>query len=230
MPISLVLDIIIAVLLMLTIAYAVRLNQRLSQLRSDKNELQQLAKTFADATQRAEVGIQNLKVSSEALQKQMKQAEVLKDDLAYLVDRGSRTADEMVETVRSPRTGEGLGGGAPQGTSKPARAGFKPGFTKSQPQPRAQRATSRDDDDDVRLIEDAIRAATPGEGSARDQAGGVTRRISGRPANATGGTPANAAGQPSLASRGLAVAGQDDDDFEDTEAARELLKALSAVK
>ena len=253
MPISLVLDIIIAVLLMLTIAYAVRLNQRLSQLRSDKNELQKLAKTFADATQRAETGIQNLKVSSEALQNQMKQAEVLKDDLAYLVDRGSRTADEMVETVRSPK-GAGTGKGPetrgveprgvePRGvetrgveTRGVETAGPKSGRAPMGGMGAARRPAARpnlrdDDDDEARLIEDAIRAATPEAGVTRDDQAAqstMTRRIAGRPLKG-GATGAPARGQPSLASRGLAVAGPDND-FEDSEAARELLKALSAVK
>lgn len=212
MPISLVLDIIIAVLLMLTIAYAVRLNQRLSQLRSDKNELQQLAKTFADATQRAEAGIQNLKVSSDALQNQIKQAEVLKDDLAYLVDRGSRTADEMVETVRTPRGAEGRG----VETAQPAPKASRP-----------MRPVSSERDAEARLIEDAIRAATPEAGRLRDDDAPTTRRIAGRATNEPGKGLGKT--QPSLASRGLKVPGNDDD-FEDSEAARELLKALSSVK
>ncbi|MBL4615568.1 MAG: hypothetical protein JKY27_11935 [Magnetovibrio sp.] len=103
MQIGLILDVIIAVLLVLTITYAVRLNQRLSQLRSDKNELQALAKTFADATVKAEAGIQQLKISSDNLQGGLEQAEALRDDLAYLVERGGRTADQMAASVRAPQ-------------------------------------------------------------------------------------------------------------------------------
>src|SRR3989339_2068078 len=90
--ISLVLDIIISALLVLTIAYAMRLNQRLSQLRSDKNELLQLVKTFAEATSRAEAGIKNLKIHSESLHAEVNKAKALKDDLSYLVERGGRAA------------------------------------------------------------------------------------------------------------------------------------------
>lgn len=203
MPISLVLDIIIAVLLVLTIAYAMRLNQRLSQLRSDKNELLQLAKTFAEATARAEDGIHNLKISSEALQAEVKKAETLKDDLSYLVDRGGRTADEMVANVGKPSSGRS----APQ----------------------------RDADAEARLIQDAIRQAAPQAGQRGAPArqpertgshldGALTRRVSARPA----GPGARAIGG-ALASRGLGGMNADDA-IEDTEAARELLKALSAVK
>ena len=221
MPISLVLDIIISVLLVLTIAYAVRLNQRLSQLRSDKNELLQLAKTFADATTRAEAGIQHLKISSEALQTEIEKAATLKDDLSYLVERGGRSADEMVAKVRTPM--------------RPA-------------------------DPDARLIEDAIRAATPQNmGSdmgqdmdqprtpTREDRAAVTRRIAGRQAKAgasSSGVPSGASSgrtPGTLATRGLSRGQgrdlgrdlsmiEDDDAIEDTQAARELLKALSAVK
>ncbi|MCK4939974.1 MAG: hypothetical protein KAR80_06720 [Rhodospirillaceae bacterium] len=104
MTISLILDVTIAVLLMFTIAYAVRLNTRLSQLRADKAELEMLAKTFVNATTRAEEGVNKLKVSTEGLQVEIKKAEVLKDDLAYLVERGGSTADEMLERVRTTRT------------------------------------------------------------------------------------------------------------------------------
>lgn len=103
MTISLVLDVTIAVLLVFTISYAVRLNYRLSQLRGDKAELEKLAKTFADATVRAEKGAHKLLVTTDGLQKEIKKAEVLKDDLAYLVERGGSTADEMLERVRTTR-------------------------------------------------------------------------------------------------------------------------------
>ncbi len=104
MTISLVLDVTIAVLLMFTITYAVRLNYRLSQLRADKSELEMLAKTFVNATNRAEEGVNRLKVSTDALQAEIKKAEVLKDDLAYMIERGGTTADEMLERVRTTRT------------------------------------------------------------------------------------------------------------------------------
>ena len=104
MTISLFLDVTIAVLLIFTITYAVRLNGRLSHLRKDKAELQGLAKTFAEATVRAEEAAGKLKVSTDALKAEVEKAEVLKDDLAYLVERGGSTADEMLERVRSART------------------------------------------------------------------------------------------------------------------------------
>lgn len=229
MQISLVLDIIISALLVLTIAYAMRLNQRLSQLRSDKNELLQLVKTFAEATSRAEVGIKNLKIHSEALHAEVNKAKALKDDLSYLVERGGRAADDMVANVRAPRPAKsesGVGMGMAAGTTVGARADT---FLRADPE--------------ARLIEDAIRAASPQNmkdmDSSREERATATRRITGRLANVvskvgkgSGGTSSGRATN-ALPSRGLGrELGRmvDNNEIEDTQSARELLKALSSVK
>ena len=246
MPISLALDIIISVLLVLTIAYAVRLNQRLSQLRSDKNELLRLAKTFAEATTRAEAGIQNLKISSETLKAEVNKAAALKDDLAYLVERGGRSADEMVANVRAPKRAAGP-------VSGPGREpGREPGRGRDD-------AASMQGGPDARLIQDAIRAASThnqetsrGAGeeyATREDRDVLTRRIAGHSARvgassgASSGVPGATKTKGALATRGLNRGDQgrdmerdrahmldDDEAIEDTQAARELLKALGAVK
>jgi len=214
MPISLILDVITAVLLVLTIVYAVRLNHRLSQLRSDKNELMQLAKTFADATIRAEAGIQQLRVSSEALSAEIAKGEALKDDLAYLLDRGSRTADEMVETVRPLKRKSSVRGSA----SKPTLG----------------RGRSHQDDDEASLIEGAIRAATHGANEEKPRHEAFTQRITGRFGGAADKNTQDMAQSNQkavamhLATRGLG--GDDFDSIENSDAARELLKALGSVK
>jgi len=219
--IAFVLDIIIAVLLVLTITYAVRLNQRLAQLRSDKNELLELAKTFADATTKAEAGIKALKISSEALQGDVEKAEALRDDLAYLVDRGGRSADEMAASVRAP---------------------------KSQP-----KDFTADEEEDL-LIEEAIRAATPGgrarpgrrgapkNGPAKDlmmkERGETTRRVSPHPEPAAferapaprkmGGGLGGLTAQDRLFDKQASP--DETPSIGDSDAARELLKALSSMK
>jgi len=251
--IAFILDIIVALLLVLTITYAVRLNQRLSQLRSDKNELLELAKTFADATARAETSINQLKVSSKALQDDLNKAEALRDDLAYLVDRGGRTADQMVASVRTPSRPSDRATGHSTGHSGQDR--------------------SFAEDDDL-LIEEAIRAATPGVGGRVDANSGArsqgrfaarsggerfsdedmkprslaretgrdvertTRRISGHPEPAVaprGTAPRNLGGglgglkaEDRLLDNPIKSA--EPNSFGDTDAARELLKALSSMK
>lgn len=199
MPISLVLNVIIAVLLLLTIAYAARLNHRLSQLRNDKNELQKLAKTFADATARAEASIKQLKISSQALTNEVNRAEALKDDLAYLVERGGRTADEMVANVRG-------GTGGPGG--------------------RGQAASQQPQDEESRLIEEAIRAATPQAGGGDEMDQPTTRRISGRHPTRAPERGVETAGSPA----GRRREADDPETIGDSDAARELLKALNSVK
>ncbi len=201
MPISMILDFVIAVLLVLTIVYAVRLNQRLSQLRADKNELQQLADVFVDATRRAEAGIAQLKISSDGLSAEIAQAEGLKDDLDYLVERGERLANGL--------TANGLtANGLPQGArapQNPPRGASRPHVEK----PSLRAAQVRETDPETRLIEEAIRAATPRFTE--------TGKTSSRPLY--GETPPR---------RDESVDG--DDAIGDSQAARELLKALGTVK
>ncbi|MBT7486433.1 MAG: hypothetical protein HN673_08710, partial [Rhodospirillales bacterium] len=67
MPISLMLDLLLAVLLVITIGYAMSLNKRLGMLRQDKEDLEKLASTFANATLRAEEGVGKLKNTAEQL-------------------------------------------------------------------------------------------------------------------------------------------------------------------
>jgi hypothetical protein len=150
--IAFILNVIIALLLVLTIIYAVRLNQRLAQLRNDKNELQELARIFAEATDKAHDSIRQLKGSSDALQAEVDKAAVLRDDLAYLVERGSRAADQMASAGRPAKP---FGQDRMSGNDR-----------------------DRDDEieDDGRLIEQAIRAA--GAPQSAPQSGG---RANGRP-------------------------------------------------
>jgi methyl-accepting chemotaxis protein len=130
--ISLVLDIIVAVLLVVTIAYAVILNRRLDVLRRNKAELQDLAATFGDATARAGDNIRQLKDAAEELRGTMNKATALRDDLVFLVERGGTSADRLEEAVRearglddgrpSPAAAEPNGTSTPSVTERPTRA------------------------------------------------------------------------------------------------------------
>ena len=103
MPISLTLDILVAILLVVFIVYAMVLNRKLGLLRRDKTELEKLATTFGDSTLRAEDSIRNLKTTADDLQARIAKAQALADDLAFLIDRGSSAADRLEETVRVAR-------------------------------------------------------------------------------------------------------------------------------
>ncbi|MDP4795478.1 MAG: DUF6468 domain-containing protein [Rhodospirillales bacterium] len=108
MPFSLILDIAVAVLLIITIAYAIKLNRRLTRLRGDKKDLENLARTFGESTQRAEDNINHLRTIAQALDIQMQRAQSLRDDLAFLADRGGSTADRLENLVREARDGLGV--------------------------------------------------------------------------------------------------------------------------
>ena len=103
MTFSLALDLAVAVLLVVTIVYAVALNRRLSALRKDKAELEIVASSFGEATMRAGESIIRLKTTADELQGQIDKAHSLRDDLLFLIERGGTAADRLEETVRAAR-------------------------------------------------------------------------------------------------------------------------------
>jgi len=100
---SLVLDIIVAVLLVVTIGYAVVLNRRLRGLRRDKEELAKLSGSFGEATMRASESIGMLRATADELRSRIDGAQELRDDLQFLIERGGGTADRLEEKVRAAR-------------------------------------------------------------------------------------------------------------------------------
>ncbi len=108
MDYKLVLDLIIAVLLAATIAYAAVLNNRLGQLRKNRDELAKLIASFNDATLRAEAGIPKLKRASEeassALIERVEKAQSLRDDLAFMIERADAMANRLEGSVRTARS------------------------------------------------------------------------------------------------------------------------------
>ncbi len=65
MDYKLVLDVMVAALLAVTIIYAWILNQRLNQLRRNRDDLAKVVSSFNDATARAEAGIPKLRKAAE---------------------------------------------------------------------------------------------------------------------------------------------------------------------
>ena len=107
MTLSLFLDVIVAVLLVATIVYAAMLNRRLAGLRSNKAELEALIHSFGEACARAEAGVKTLRTATDEatrLQQYLDRSQALRDDLSFLLDRGSNLADRLEGGVRSART------------------------------------------------------------------------------------------------------------------------------
>ena len=121
MPYSLILDVLVAVLLAVTIGYAVVLNKRLGKLRGDKIDLEKLATKFGESTSRAEESIENLRHTADLLQGGIDKAQALRDDLTFLIDRGDQAADSLEDLVRLARDMSGVG--PRPGAGANARAG-----------------------------------------------------------------------------------------------------------
>src|SRR5258706_6700612 len=83
------------------------LNRRLSGLRSNEAELEALIHSFGEACARAEAGVKTLRTATDEatrLQQYLDRSQALRDDLSFLLDRGSNLADRLEGGVRSART------------------------------------------------------------------------------------------------------------------------------
>lgn len=106
---SLVLDILIACLLVAVIIYALRLNKSLSVLQESKSELEKMLNGFTESTEKAELAIQRVKEAStqnrDSLTKLLSEAENLREDLAYMIERGNSLADKLEGGIAQHRPG-----------------------------------------------------------------------------------------------------------------------------
>lgn len=123
---SLILEGIVAVLLVATIAFCVLLNARLRALRLSQAEFGRLAAGLAESTAHAETAIMGLKATAEkvggSLQRRVDKAMRLNEDLAFLTERGDELADRLEGGVRSARKRSAQRSPAAQGPGDKARA------------------------------------------------------------------------------------------------------------
>ncbi|HVM82142.1 MAG TPA: DUF6468 domain-containing protein [Stellaceae bacterium] len=107
MTLPLIADALVALLLIATIAYVLRLNARLGVLREDKAKLEELIRGLTAASESARAGIAGLKNAAEDigkdLQKRTAAGHSLRDDLTYLIERGGSVADRLEGTIRARR-------------------------------------------------------------------------------------------------------------------------------
>ena len=115
MTLSLIADIAVAALLVVAIVYAVRLNRQLVAMRQGKNELEAIAVSFEKSMGRAGDSFARLKTSTQQLQEAIRKAETLRDDMTFLLERGTATADRLEGVVRTARHGKDAGTGAATG-------------------------------------------------------------------------------------------------------------------
>lgn len=102
-----IIELILVAMLAATLFHAVRLERALGVLRRDRATLEALVAGFNASTMQAENGIERLRATADGAGRQIaRQAEAataLKDDLAFLMERGERLADRMDTLVRSSR-------------------------------------------------------------------------------------------------------------------------------
>lgn len=105
---KILLDLLVSILLIATIGYAVMLNQRLTQLRKNRDDLSKIIVSFNEATVRAETAIPKLRKAAEdagqSLQERVEKAQSLRDDLAFMIERADTMANRLENGVRSART------------------------------------------------------------------------------------------------------------------------------
>lgn len=105
---KIVLDILVSVLLIATIGYAVMLNQRLTQLRKNRDDMAKIIVSFNEATVRAESSIPKLKKAAEessaTLQERVEKAQSLRDDLAFMIERADTMANRLENAVKNARS------------------------------------------------------------------------------------------------------------------------------
>lgn len=118
---GMVLDLMLAGLLAAVIVYAVILNRKLAALRQGKEELRALITDFVTASESARAGMAEMRHAAENvgrdLDGMMDDAKALREDLSFLIERGSAVADRMEGDVRASRTAVG-----PAPVREPARA------------------------------------------------------------------------------------------------------------
>ncbi|MBR7158170.1 MAG: hypothetical protein IKD08_00610 [Alphaproteobacteria bacterium] len=105
---EIIVNIVIICLLIPTIIFAYVLNKKLDVLRNSRNDLGRLIEAFNDATIRAESGIPKLRQAADSaggqLKEQVEKAQILRDDLAFLIDRAESSATKLEHSVRQVRT------------------------------------------------------------------------------------------------------------------------------
>ena len=107
MSIAVALDLLVAGLLVATIAYAIVLNRRLSELRGGTAQMERLISDFYQATTRAESGVTALKEaagrSDTEVTGQLESMTKMRDELEFLVERAERQGALLESLIRDGR-------------------------------------------------------------------------------------------------------------------------------
>lgn len=116
---SLVIDLSVAALLLAVIIYCKKLSGSIRVLQDGKSEMAKLFAEFDQSIEAAQNSVHELKAatrqSEEILSSKLETANSLADDLAFMIERGNKTADQIESNLKGGR------GVAPK--DKPSKAG-----------------------------------------------------------------------------------------------------------
>jgi len=117
MSVGVILDLLLAGLLTVTIAYAVMLNRRLGQIRGGGAQMERLVAELYQASARAEAGIAGLKAAAAGedgdITHQLEALGKLRGDLDYLVTRAEEQSGRLERMVRDTRATKPVAAPAP---------------------------------------------------------------------------------------------------------------------
>lgn len=129
MTLALAIDILVSVLLVVTIGYAATLNRKLGQLRTSRAEFEKLVAEFSSAAVRTEGSIAVLKESAgqqqAGLQNNIDRAGAMRDELAFILDRGDGLADQLDGLIRAGRKASHSASAEDRTTSTPPARGLR---------------------------------------------------------------------------------------------------------
>jgi hypothetical protein len=101
------LELVLILLLAATLFHAIRLERALGVLKRDRAVLEELIGSFNASTRQAETGIERLRLAADGAGRQVARqidgAKALRDDIAFLTERGERVADRLDTLVRAAR-------------------------------------------------------------------------------------------------------------------------------
>ncbi len=124
---TLMFEAVFAVLLLVTIVYAVKLNIRISGLHERDSELREMIGRFTEASNQALDSVQVLKSAGVDADRQFKasidRAQALRDELADMIERGERIAGRIerapIQQQSTPDLASGpVGAAEPHGSSR----------------------------------------------------------------------------------------------------------------
>lgn len=107
MTLTLIVEIVVAVLLLVTLGFSLVLNRRLGNLRANQDEMRRLIGDFDKALAKARQGMAELKTASAAAdnahEERMKHAKTLRDELGFMVETADRLADRLAGEATASR-------------------------------------------------------------------------------------------------------------------------------